>query len=612
MDKWIHYQGDGVRIAIIDSGTDTNRNEFNPKNIVNIDLVNNSDPGNNSYDSIGHGTATSFILHNKLPNALIYSVKAFTDSRSTTIEELMAAIKYVINNLEVDIIHLSNGVTFCECIDEFQELCNQIVAQGIIIVAAFDNMGRVSYPAAFDSVIGVDWHEMCNESTKFYYVENSMVNIMGIGSVQRLPWKDNSYNRVAGSSFAAPHITAMISKIIQFGIRKKDAILAELCKNAYKIINFDKRRKVENNWINSIEKAIIFPFNKEIHSLIRFQNELPFKIEGIYEPVGFSKIRRNAEYQSILQDTSIKVGNINQIDWNADFDTLILGHCDVLNSVYNTNFIDFFLEKCLQYSKKIYAFDNISNYCSNPVNFNNCNIYYPYINESHVPKQNMNKLYSISCPVLGVFGTSPRQGKFTMQLSIRKLLQKNSYKVGQLGTEPSALLFGMDEVYPMGYNSTFDITGKDAISVLNDMLYTISNKNPDIILVGSQSQTVPFSTGNIGFYPISQHEFLLGTEPDGIVLCINPNDDIEYIRRTIQYLESYIETKVIALSMFPINKDFEWKMTVENGCKLSESDLQYRKLYFENSLGLPACIIGNELDNHKLVDIIEDYFSSED
>ncbi|PEF55817.1 hypothetical protein CON32_23520 [Bacillus cereus] len=612
MDNWIHYQGDGVRIAIIDSGTDVARREFNANNIVNIELVENLDSTNDLYDTIGHGTATSFILHHKLPNAIIYSIKAFTDDKSTTIEELMEALQYVINNLEVDIIHLSNGVTYCECIDEFQELCDRIVAQGIIIVAAFDNMGRVSYPSAFDSVIGVDWHEMCNESTKYYYVENSMVNIMGIGSVQRLPWKDNSYNRVAGSSFAAPHITALIGKIIQFGIKHKDDILTELHKHAYKVINFDKKMIVENRWGETIKKAIIFPFNKEIHSLIRFQNELPFKIDGVYEPVGFSKIGRKAEHTSILLDTSIKVSNINQIDWNADFDTVILGHCDVLNSVYNKNFIEFFLDKCAEHSKKLYAFDNILKYCSNLEKYKKCTVYYPYINELHVPKQNMNKLYTISSPVLGVFGTSPKQGKFTMQLTIRRLLQDKGYKVGQLGTEPSAILFGMDEVYPMGYNSTVDVTGKDAICVLNDLLYTISKKNPDIILVGSQSQTVPFTTGNIGFYPISQHEFLLGTEPDGIILCINPNDDLEYIKRTIQYLESYIETKVIALSMFPINKEFEWRMIVENGSRLSEDDLQCRKQYYENYFGLPTCLIGNEFDDQKLVNIIETYFSSED
>ena len=78
-----------------------------------------------------------------------------------------------------------------------------------------------------------------------------------------------------------------------------------------------------------------------------------------------------------------------------------------------------------------------------------------------------------------------------------------------------------------------------------------------ILFVGSQSHSVPFNTGNIGLYP-PQHELLIGTEPDAIILCINPFDDIIYIKRTIAYLESYIQTKVLALSMFPLHRELEW------------------------------------------------------
>ncbi|WP_219845157.1 DUF1611 domain-containing protein, partial [Paenibacillus sp. MYb63] len=127
---------------------------------------------------------------------------------------------------------------------------------------------------------------------------------------------------------------------------------------------------------------------------------------------------------------------------------------------------------------------------------------------------------------------------------------------GQLGTEASSLLFGMNEVYPMGYNSSVNVSGGKAISTVNELMYNISRNDPDIILVGSQSQTVPYSAGNIGFYPNHQHDFLLGSEPDAIILCVNPNDNLTYINRTINYLENYIETKVIAISIFPVEKDY--------------------------------------------------------
>ena len=36
------------------------------------------------------------------------------------------------------------------------------------------------------------------------------------------------------------------------------------------------------------------------------------------------------------------------------------------------------------------------------------------------------------------------------------------------------------------------------------------------------------------------------------MLCVNPHDSCEYIIRTIKYIESLIDTKVIAVVVFPI------------------------------------------------------------
>ena len=54
-------------------------------------------------------------------------------------------------------------------------------------------------------------------------------------------------------------------------------------------------------------------------------------------------------------------------------------------------------------------------------------------------------------PVLGVFGTSPSQGKFTLQLRLREHLAALGLTVGQVGTEHQSLLFGMDDGFPLGH-----------------------------------------------------------------------------------------------------------------------------------------------------------------
>lgn len=63
--------------------------------------------------------------------------------------------------------------------------------------------------------------------------------------------------------------------------------------------------------------------------------------------------------------------------------------------------------------------------------------------------------------------------------------------MAHLATEPTGELFGADYVYPFGYAGTAHETGNDSKCILNYMLHKIDIKNPDIILCGSQSGTVP-------------------------------------------------------------------------------------------------------------------------
>ena len=46
---------------------------------------------------------------------------------------------------------------------------------------------------------------------------------------------------------------------------------------------------------------------------------------------------------------------------------------------------------------------------------------------------------------------------------------------------------------------------------------------------------------------------MTATQPDCVVLCVNPFDEISYIRRTILYIESSIDTKVISIVVFPMD-----------------------------------------------------------
>ena len=105
--------------------------------------------------------------------------------------------------------------------------------------------------------------------------------------------------------------------------------------------------------------------------------------------------------------------------------------------------------------KKYFCFDSLEDYQGECDKLNKIGrkVYFPDILRENIPQNYFGKLYSIGKPVLMISGTGSQQGKFSLQLKLRDRFKQEGYRVGQLGTEPSSLLFGMDEVFPCGYGS---------------------------------------------------------------------------------------------------------------------------------------------------------------
>ncbi len=111
-------------IVLIDSGVNANHPMLNECEISGINLTGQGELFNIE-DQIGHGTAIYYLLHKFAPNANILPIKLFDKDFSTTVEKLIYALEYVYNNIECKIIHLSNGVTYCDDIPCFYEICNK-------------------------------------------------------------------------------------------------------------------------------------------------------------------------------------------------------------------------------------------------------------------------------------------------------------------------------------------------------------------------------------------------------------------------------------------------------------------------------------------------------
>lgn len=537
-----------VKVLVIDSGVDLRHPSFVGVNIKTYDFIDTNLKLSEGNDTYGHGTAIASIIAKK-KNVEIVSVKLDDIENAVDEKQLVSLLKYIYANMQFDIINLSLGLNICED-EELFSLCEMFKRNNTVIVSAFDNLGSISFPAAFSNVIGVTSGGMCNKINQFEYVESAEINLAAKGGLQRVAWVNPQYLMVGGNSFACAHASAQIVDFINDGIVGFDNILKEFRNNAIKI--WEEANPVGENSKPKIERAILFPFNKEMHSLIRFSHLLNFKIVGVYDCKFSANI--GATTKRLMDDDvlDIKIGNINQVDWN-EFDTIILGHTDEMLNVAGDKEIYKFIEEAKTKNKQFYSLDEV-----NVKRFDLNNVYYPIISKTKLPSNRFGKLYRISKPVVGVFGTSSKQGKFTLQLKLREQLIKDGYKVGQIGTEPHSLLFDFDDVFPIGYNSNVSIFDNEVVSYLNNRIYELCMSN-DLILVGSQSGTVPYDVGNLAQFTISQMVFLQGTQPDTVILCINAFDDNAYVKRTIEYIEASVDCKVIALVLFPVTLNEDWR-----------------------------------------------------
>ncbi len=595
----------GKIVALIDSGIDNNiQNNIQAKiKPISVGIFDNEE------DEIGHGTAIASILLNKSEIDSIYSFKIFAKDKDTKFEYLCITLKYILTNLKVDIIHLSMGLIYIEEKEKLvlKEICSKLVIQGTIIVAAFDNMGAISYPAAFEDVIGVYWSKEVLSVREFIYLENSIVNVLGYSGLQRLPWKDGIYKNVAGSSFIAPHITNLIIDFLSKGISGLEDIHKMLKISAKEIRTNQKYDLKQFIGLHSnIKKALLFPINKEIKTLVENIDIASFKLYGLSD-IPYSKYI-GKKIKDIFLDidyTNEKILSINSINWNEDFDTVILGHVKQISNLLQRNFTLEILEKCKSYKKNIYSFDELSHYnelVQEIIDQGN-SVEYIYLKTNR--KDNyIGALYKLPIPVVAVVGTGPKQGKFTLQLSLIKELRKLKYNVGFFGTEPSSALLGADICFPIGYNSGIHLEDLEYTQIANKLIANIKNK--DIILVGLQSQILQYGFGNLGFYPFIQERVLIATEPDCVILCINLWDETDYINRCIQYLESYYSSKVLCIVIYPFKKNNEWTLTngIDISAKTKEIEV-YRKKIIDN-FKLPVYI--NRLESKFIVKEIIDFF----
>ncbi len=594
-----------LNCVIMDSGVSYTHPRIDKSHLTGFSLIVHGDGTiereDDFHDQYGHGTAIYHILQDLKDNVNFINVK-ITSIENESIDEdtLLAALEFVEKNCNANVLNLSLGATVCDQSDKLYEICNRLDKNGTIILSAFDNDGAMSFPAAFDCVIGVVGFEECKKNDDFIYVKDTCINIAAKGSVQRLAWSEPQTVFMAGNSFACAHATKQTLKFMLSGVVGRENILRSFQSIALKEYKIEPKSSIPKKDFSRWGKAAIFPFNKEMHSLIRFSNVLPFEISKVYDLKYSGHVLGTTD--AVMHDPRVKsltIENIHGIDYNS-FDAFVFGHFSEWEGLVGNDFRKQLLNDLEKYEKEVFSFDDITQF-----DYSYSNVYCPKVSLTDLPPNRLGKLYRINRPVLGIFGTSSKQGKFTLQLKLRELFIQNQYSVGQIGSEPHSELFGIDYAFPMGYNSSVYIDEYNTVLYLNDLIHSLCDN--DIIIVGSQANTIPYDFGNLDRYTFKQNAFLMGTMPDAGVLLINPYDEQEYIEHTIQYIESFGFCKVIAVVVFPMDIDENWKRFTGKKQQISNTKISEIRKRFSNKM--PVYLLGNVGDEISLFEYIVDYFS---
>lgn len=248
--------GKGVVVAVIDSGVTVGAD--GPANVLpgydafdgDRDASDSAAPSQSPTGSHGTHVAGTIaqLTDNGIgvagvaPGASILPVR-IGDYRGVTSDNIAEGITWAVDN-GANVINLSvGGSTYARVVDE---ACRYAYDRGVVVIASSGNDGfdgKVSYPAAYPTVIAIGAHDAANRETKYSNNGKELALLApggdttadlghdgqpdGIlqGTITSKGW---GYAMMEGTSMAAPHAAGAAAILISAGVKGPDAVKSAL------------------------------------------------------------------------------------------------------------------------------------------------------------------------------------------------------------------------------------------------------------------------------------------------------------------------------------------------------------------------------------------------
>jgi len=214
---WGDSRGEGVRVAVIDSGIDAGHPRLGGavRRAVHVGraadgrlAVTEDDAG----DVSGHGTACAGIIHSVAPACELTSVRVLGAGLTGEGDALLAGLRWAVQERH-DVVNLSLSTTKASFLGALHELADAAYFGSCALVASAHNMPVDSYPWRFSSVLSVASHSG-TDPLQYFYNPQPPVEFHARGLDVEVAWAGGSVIRASGNSFAAPHVAGIAALVL--------------------------------------------------------------------------------------------------------------------------------------------------------------------------------------------------------------------------------------------------------------------------------------------------------------------------------------------------------------------------------------------------------------
>ena len=218
-EVWRRTQGQGVRVAVLDTGVDPDHPDLAGAIEATRDFT-----GEGIEDLNGHGTHCAGIIAARkndigfigtAPLSSLLIGKVLRNSGGGTLDAVADALHWAVAE-RVDIISLSLGAA--EGSPRLFEAIHTALAKGLVVICAAGNSGAlftnsVGYPGRYGSVITVAAHDLHGQPSGFSS-RGSEIDFMAPGQDIWSTYRQGGYAKLSGTSMAAPFVAGLAALVL--------------------------------------------------------------------------------------------------------------------------------------------------------------------------------------------------------------------------------------------------------------------------------------------------------------------------------------------------------------------------------------------------------------